>query len=443
MTRVDGGRGRSGALKVLLVEDNSSDAWLCGEILESRGHEVVVCQDADEAWAILQLDTFPLVLLDLGLPGGMDGLELCRRIRQSEHGDRPVILVITGRTEPRTLQQVLDAGADDYVQKPVDVALLSVRLAVAERAVARQTDRWHTLTELEETSRQLNLLFNNLGEVFFSAEVDPPRLLRVSPASTQVLGRPPEELLDDPELTGLILPPAALSRVRANLQDLSDPALAGAAVVHLYAIRTPDGEERWVQGTYRPGLGEDGRLLRVDGTLSDVSERQRAQMELAARTREMEALARLSEQALSTPDRTVAVARALDEIRRATGFPMAILERLDQAVDGLVIEAARGTDGREDLLGALVPAASPSYVVLSGGAPRSFTDPRDFSHRIHSALRHPEPRVMLVFPLMVGDEPVGTLTLLHTEPARPDGRLLRLAASLSSALAVHLRRLGD
>jgi PAS domain S-box-containing protein len=430
-------------LRVLLVEDNSSDAWLCGEILQSRGHDVTVCRDAEEAWAALQAHTFPLVLLDLGLPGEVDGLELCRRVRRTPEGDRPVILVITGRTEPSTLQHVLDAGADDYIRKPVDVALLNVRLAVAERAVARQGERWKTLDELEETSRQLNLLFNNLGDVFFSAQVDPLQLLRVSPASEQVLGRTPDQLMDDPEGGELVLPRAALARVQANLEELSDPRLAGAGVVHLYAVRTPDGEERWVQGTYRPALSADGALLRIDGTLSDVSERQRAQMELAARTREMEALARLSEQALSTGDRRQAVDRALDEIRRATGFPMAILERVDASMDGLFVQAARGMDGREDVLGALIPAASPSYVVLSGGAPRSFTDPRDFTHRIHPALRHPEPRVMLVFPLLAGDEAMGTLTLLHTEPARPDGRLLRLAASLSSALAVHLRRLGD
>jgi DNA-binding response OmpR family regulator len=146
-------------MKVLLVEDNSSDRWLYAEIVRSRGHEPVHCEDGDAAWSLLQAQTFPLVLLDLGLPGSMDGLELCQRIRTLPEGARPIILVITGRVEPRTLEEVLAAGADDYVQKPVDVALLSIRLAVAERNVERQNERWAVRAEtaaLTEALREAN-----------------------------------------------------------------------------------------------------------------------------------------------------------------------------------------------------------------------------------------------------------------------------------------------
>ena len=68
-------------------------------------------------------------------------IHLCRRIRGLPEGDRTVVLVVTGQAEPTTLEEVLDAGADDYVEKPVDVALLSIRLAVAERSVGRQEER--------------------------------------------------------------------------------------------------------------------------------------------------------------------------------------------------------------------------------------------------------------------------------------------------------------
>lgn len=430
-------------LDVLLVEDNSSDRWLYAEILESRGHTPHPCEDAEGAWAALQERDFPLILLDLGLPGKMDGLELCRRIRAREGGDRPVILVITGKTEPSTLEEVLEAGADDYVQKPVDVALLGVRLAVAERSVRRQEARAEAQEGMRKVSERLTTLFRNLGDVFFSAELEPDRLLQVSPAARTVLGVAPDELLEGGgDWEDLLLPAEARSRLVARATDAfqGDRDRLHEPTVHLYAVRV-QGEERWVQATYRTTVDGQGRVRRVDGMVVDVSERQRAQVELAARNREMEALARVSEQALSTPDRSGALSAALDEIRRATGFPVAVLERWDRERDTLVLEMVRGMDEAEVVLGSDAPLESPSRVVVAGGAPRSFTDPRDFVHRIHPGLRDPEPRLLLVFPLVSSGGTLGALTLLHTEPARPDGRLLRLGASLAASLAIHMERL--
>jgi CheY-like chemotaxis protein len=73
------------------------------------------------------------MLLDWLLPG-IDGLELCRRVR-SLRGRDEVILVVTARGGADDLAAVLDAGADDYLPKPFDIAMLDVRLTVAERTV--------------------------------------------------------------------------------------------------------------------------------------------------------------------------------------------------------------------------------------------------------------------------------------------------------------------
>ena len=61
-------------LEVLLVEDNASDRWLYSELLKSRGHVPHACEDGESAWAVLQERSFPLILLDLGLPGDLDGM---------------------------------------------------------------------------------------------------------------------------------------------------------------------------------------------------------------------------------------------------------------------------------------------------------------------------------------------------------------------------------
>src|SRR2546428_11623552 len=99
-------------LRILLVEDDADLRALIAEVLAERGHRVVALGDGAAAWEALQADPFPLIVLDLGLPG-LDGIELCRRLRSLPDGDASVVVVLTARTTPGDLRTVLDAGADD------------------------------------------------------------------------------------------------------------------------------------------------------------------------------------------------------------------------------------------------------------------------------------------------------------------------------------------
>ncbi len=128
-------------MKTLIVEDEPTTRLLLAAIAHSRGFESIACETAEEAWEAYQSDTYPLVILDWLLAGGMDGLELCRKIRALPQGDRSVILVITSRNRTEDLQAVLEAGADDYLAKPIDVGLLEVRLTIAERQIEVLTAR--------------------------------------------------------------------------------------------------------------------------------------------------------------------------------------------------------------------------------------------------------------------------------------------------------------
>ena len=119
-------------MRVLIVEDNPTDRLLVEEIAKARGHDVESCADAEAAWELVQEERFPLILLDLWLPG-MDGMEFCRRVRSLPDSDQSVILVITGVDRREALEEVLEAGANDYISKPATGPLLHVRLAVAER----------------------------------------------------------------------------------------------------------------------------------------------------------------------------------------------------------------------------------------------------------------------------------------------------------------------
>src|ERR1700690_2123650 len=86
-----------------------------------------------------RLPRFPaLVITSLGL-SDLDGLALCRRLRQTNPRHNPLILVISDRTSPAELQSVLDAGADDYILYPIDSERLRIRLRIAVQRAKHRT----------------------------------------------------------------------------------------------------------------------------------------------------------------------------------------------------------------------------------------------------------------------------------------------------------------
>jgi DNA-binding response OmpR family regulator len=110
---------------VLLAEDDSAIAEPLSRALQREGYSVDVAVDGVAALDRVRTGRIDLLVLDLGLPG-MDGLEVCRRLRL-DHPDLPV-LMLTARTDEVDFVVGLDAGADDYVGKPFRLAELLARV---------------------------------------------------------------------------------------------------------------------------------------------------------------------------------------------------------------------------------------------------------------------------------------------------------------------------
>lgn len=123
---------------------------LLSRVLERAGHSVLrAAADGEEAWEAFQSARPPLLILDWEMPR-LDGLELCRRIRASDRGDEPFILVVTARDRSEDLTAVLDAGADDYMAKPVTADNLQARLRIAERRIEVSAARRRAEEELRK-----------------------------------------------------------------------------------------------------------------------------------------------------------------------------------------------------------------------------------------------------------------------------------------------------
>ena len=126
-------------MKILIVEDDNMMRRILKRAAMAVGHDATGCADAERALEMLAEDTYPLIILDWMLPG-MDGLQLCRKIKGMPSGEHSFILMVTAKDRHEDLVEVLNAGADDYIAKPVDVKTLKTRLTVAERMFRRLED---------------------------------------------------------------------------------------------------------------------------------------------------------------------------------------------------------------------------------------------------------------------------------------------------------------
>ncbi|WP_455158762.1 MtrAB system response regulator MtrA [Schaalia cardiffensis] len=121
--------------RILVVDDDLALAEMIGIVLGSEGFDVATCSDGVQALDVFHQENPDLILLDVMLPG-MDGIEICTRIRKES--DVPIVM-LTARTDTADVVAGLEAGADDYVPKPFKpkelVARVRARLRGREEAV--------------------------------------------------------------------------------------------------------------------------------------------------------------------------------------------------------------------------------------------------------------------------------------------------------------------
>jgi DNA-binding response OmpR family regulator len=120
-------------MRVLVADDDPYSAAVLEAVLTSAGHKCVLARDGSEAWAIMQsVDAPRIVFLDWMMPG-IDGIELCRRIRERNDAEYVYIAVLSVRSKQRDITLGFQAGADDFITKPYQTEDVLARLRVAER----------------------------------------------------------------------------------------------------------------------------------------------------------------------------------------------------------------------------------------------------------------------------------------------------------------------
>lgn len=144
------------SLRVLVVEDDPVTLKLLEAMLQSAGHSVVLARNGMEALHLIRLQSPQLVVSDWMMPE-MDGLTLCRHLRASDKWRNIYTVILTAQENPDRLIQAFEAGADDYLVKPISSKIFFARLRAAQRVIQMQAD-------LADDREQLQRLANELTE---------------------------------------------------------------------------------------------------------------------------------------------------------------------------------------------------------------------------------------------------------------------------------------
>lgn len=159
-------------MRILLAEPSRIGRTIVAKVLEEGGHEVIGCESAEAALAALEADAGIEVLVTAIEFLGMSGLELCWSARLATGNERPLfIVVMSSSTDERRLEEALDAGADEFVQKPPKKTEILARL----RSAARMLDAQRELVRLASYDvltglRNRRAFFADLEELAAGAE---------------------------------------------------------------------------------------------------------------------------------------------------------------------------------------------------------------------------------------------------------------------------------
>jgi diguanylate cyclase (GGDEF)-like protein len=161
---------------ILIVDDSAVIRMTIGEYLRIAGYSIDAAENAEQALAILQSKKIDVVITDIKMNGGMDGLEMTGQIKKSYESD---VIVITGHSRDYSYEEAVDRGADDIVFKPFNPEELLLRLkrVLKKRDLTRERDR--VLMELKTLAitDSLTGLYNR-RHFYHELEIEISRVIR-------------------------------------------------------------------------------------------------------------------------------------------------------------------------------------------------------------------------------------------------------------------------
>ncbi len=246
----------------LIADDDATTRTLAAVALTRLGFEVIRAADAEEALARAREREVRFFLLDVQMPGE-DGFWLCRQLRSLEVYRRTPVLMMTGYEDVSAIEAAFQAGATDFIAKPLNLPLLAHRV----KFILKSTD---LVEELEDNRRKLDeaLDLALLGHWEFDTV---SRSLSLSESARRLFGLHSASI--DEQTFVRCIHPEDRAQVLACLTRLGNATQQ--VQWDMRWLPKPD-DERVVHSVGRAVIEPDGRVLRWVGSMQDISERHRA-----------------------------------------------------------------------------------------------------------------------------------------------------------------------
>ncbi len=141
-------------MNILIAEDDATSRYAIARFLESRGCQIFEAADGDAAHSSIMKNQIDIAVLDWMMPG-MNGIDVCRSVRQ-QRTDYVYIIILTARDRESDVLEGFEAGADEYVKKPVNLPELAARIRVGERIIGLERSLRRQQHELSEINQMKN-----------------------------------------------------------------------------------------------------------------------------------------------------------------------------------------------------------------------------------------------------------------------------------------------
>jgi PAS domain S-box-containing protein len=178
------------------------------------------------------------------------------------------------------------------------------------------TQRKKADEELQKANRELRTLFKNMQEVFFSVDMENHQLLQISPACEQVYGYPQQDFIDNPTLWFEMI----LEEDRQGILDNDSVLSTGRSVINTFRSRDKNGHIKWLESKITPTLNKEGKLIRVDGTTSDITKRKQIEIALINSEYKFRSLIENNSDAIMIVDQYAVASYASNSLERVTGY---------------------------------------------------------------------------------------------------------------------------
>ncbi|MFN7087468.1 MAG: putative bifunctional diguanylate cyclase/phosphodiesterase [Burkholderiales bacterium] len=251
-----------GDKRILVIDDDATIQLLAAQSLRQAGYEVLIAANAEEGMELFDRERPDLLLLDVMMPG-MDGFAACRILRQKPGAEHLPIIMLTNLDDTLSIHSAYDAGATDFVTKPINWTLLEYRL----RYILRST---RTLVELAQSRANLAHIqrIARLGSWEWRAQ---DSVAQCSEEYSRIfgiaLGSEPEVILDK-------VHPEDRPAVERALQTAAND---GVPYELEYRVLQPDGEApRTVHEEVEVIRDDGGQVVKIEGIIQDITERVQA-----------------------------------------------------------------------------------------------------------------------------------------------------------------------